>query len=135
MTESPTTRDFAEQSTEGTVQWTHVFAEQSLNLSKAACEGYLTTTRRTAEGINQQASEIRERLISLAADALSNSFDFANRVVRVKDPHEVLQLQSEFLSRQTQTLAEQTHELGQVMMRGANAASRATVGQMQRAAE
>src|SRR3954462_3980126 len=53
--------------------------EHSLNRSKALFEGILTTTRKTVENIDQQASEIRERSMSLAAETLSNTFDFAPR--------------------------------------------------------
>ena len=142
MAKSPTNRDFVEQSTESAMQvrnhgmdWMLGIAEQSLNLSKAAFEGYLTTARKTAESMNNQASEMRERSISLATEALSNNFDFANMVVHVKEPREVLQLQSEFLSRQAQTLADQAKELGQMMVQSANTASRSTAEQMRRAAE
>jgi hypothetical protein len=142
MAKSPTTRDFVEQSTESAVQasihgmdWMRGVAEQSLNLSKAAFEGYLTTARKTAESINHQASEIHERSISLATEALSHTFDFANMVVHVKEPQEVLRLQSEFLSRQAQTLADQAKELGQMMVQSANTASRASAEQVRRAAE
>jgi len=142
MAKGPTTRDFAERNTDRAMQigtdgmdWMRAVAEQSLNLSKAAFEGYLTTARKTADSINHQASEIRERSMSLATEALSNTFDFANRVVRVKEPKEVLQIQSEFLNRQVQTLAEQGKELGQIMVQGANAASRTAVEQMRGAAE
>jgi hypothetical protein len=142
MAKNQTTRDAAEQTTESAMQagtsgmdLMRMAAEQSLDLSKAAFEGYLTTARKTAEGLTQQASEIHQRSISLATEALSDTFDFANRVVRVKEPQEVIQLQSEFLSRQTQALADQTRELGQILMQGANAASRTTVEHIRRAAE
>jgi hypothetical protein len=55
--------------------------------------------------------------------------------VRVQKPQEVLELQSEFLSRQAQALADQAKELGQIMVQGVNAASRTTVEQMRSAAE
>ena len=35
--------------------------EQSLNQSRAMCEGFLTTAHKTADSLDQQASEIRER--------------------------------------------------------------------------
>jgi hypothetical protein len=142
MAKSPTTRDFTEQTTESAMQigsdgmgLMRMVAEQSLKLSKVAFEGYLTAARKAAESINHQASEIGQRSILFATEALSDTFDFANRVVRIKEPHEVLQLQNEFLSRKTQALADQTRELGQILAQGANAASRTAAGQMQRAAE
>jgi hypothetical protein len=132
MARSPTSSVFADQSTERTIEqgivgmnWMRTMAEQSLSLSKAAFEGYLTTARKTADSMHQQASEIREQSISLASEALSNTFDFADRVVRVKEPQEILRLQSEFLSRQVKTLTDRTNELRQIIAQGANAATAA----------
>jgi hypothetical protein len=142
MAKTTTTRDFGEQATDNAtltgargMDLMRTFAEQSLNLSKAALEGYLTTTRKTAESINHHAAEIRQRSISLASEALSDSFDFANRVVQVREPQEVLALQSEFLSRQTQALADQAKEVTQILVQGANAALGAAAEPMRRAAE
>ena len=117
------------------MEWFRMMAEQSLNLSKAALDGYIATTRRTADTVNNQAAEIRERSLSLANEALSNTFEFANRVMHVKDPQEMVRLQSEFLSRQVQTLSEKANELGQLVAQGVNAASRSVAEQMHKAAE
>jgi hypothetical protein len=73
--------------------------------------------------------------MSLANETLANTFDFANKAVRVKEPREAFRLQSEFLGRQVQTLADKTNELGQIIAQGANAASRTAAEQMRRAAE
>jgi hypothetical protein len=142
MAKGPTTRDFADQSTDRAMQvgtygmdWMRGAAEQSLKLSKTVLESYLTTVRTTSDNIHHRASEMRERSISLATDTLTNTFDFADRVVSVKEPQEVLQLQSEFVARQVQTLAEQTKELGQIMLQGAKLASKSAVEQMRGAAE
>jgi len=117
------------------MEWFRMMAEQSLNLSKAALDGYIATTRRTADTVNNQAAEIRERSLSLANEALSNTFEFANRVMHVKDPQEIVRLQSEFLSRQVQTLSEKANELGQLVAQGVNTASRSVAEQMHKAAE
>ena len=117
------------------MEWFRMMAEQSLNLSKAALDGYIATTRRTADTMNNQAAEIRERSLSLANEALSNTFEFANRVMHVRDPQEIVRLQSEFLSRQVQTLSEKANELGQLVAQGVNAASRSVAEQMHKAAE
>ena len=117
------------------MEWFRMMAEQSLNLSKAALDGYIATTRRTADTMNNQAAEISERSLSLANEALSNTFEFANRVMHVKDPQEIVRLQSEFLSRQVQTLSEKANELGQLVAQGVNAASRSVAEQMHKAAE
>lgn len=141
MAKARTTHDFAaaaeramETGNEG-MEWFRAMAEQSLNLSKAALDGYIATARKTADTMNSQAAEIRERSLSLANEAMSNTFEFANRVMHVRDPQEVLRLQSEFLSRQVQTLSEKANELGQLVAQGVNTASRAAAEQMHKAAE
>ena len=98
--------------------------EQNLNQSKALFEGILTTTRKTVENIDQQAREIRERSMSLAAETLSTTFDFAHNIVHAREPQELLQLQSEFISRQAQVIAEQSKELGQTAVRRAQEVGR-----------
>jgi hypothetical protein len=56
----------------------------------------------------------------LAEETLSNTFDFAHKLLRMKEPQELAQLQSEFVSRQAQVLGDQTKDLAQSIMRGAN---------------
>ena len=56
--------------------WMRVVAEQSLNVSKAALEGFLTSARKTSGTIEHQASGIRERSISLAAESVSEHLQF-----------------------------------------------------------
>jgi hypothetical protein len=117
------------------MDWMRVVAEQSLNLSKAAFEGFLTSASKTTGTIDHQVSGIRERSISLAAEALANTYDFALRVVRAKEPQEFLELQGDFLGRQLNILADQTKELGRIMVQSANATQRAATEHMRSAAE
>jgi hypothetical protein len=121
--------------TDHAMDWMRVVAEQSLNLSKAAFEGFLTSASKTTGTIDHQATEIRERSISLATEALANTYDFAQRVVRAREPQEFLQLQGEFLGRQMNILADKTKELGQIIVQGANATQRAATEHMRKAAE
>ena len=57
---------------------------------------------------------------------LSNAFDFAHKVIRIKEPQELVQIQSDFVSRQAQVLGDQTKELGQRMMEGVQEIEKAT---------
>ena len=49
----------------------------------------------------------------MAEKALSNSVDFGQKCLRAKEPDELVQLQTEFMSQQAQMFAEQTRDLGQ----------------------
>jgi hypothetical protein len=132
MAKGPT--DFAQQHTERAVQvtnygmnWMREITEQNLNQSKAALDGLLMVTRKAADGIDQQACALRERSLSLAEETLSNTFDFAQKLVRMKEPHELARLQSEYVSRQAHVLGDQTKELGQLIMQGASEVAKTTI--------
>jgi len=121
--------DFAQQNTERAMQatnWMRAIAEQNLNQSKASFEGFLTVARNAVRGVDQQAAAICENSFSVAEETLSNTFDFANKLVRMKEPQEFAHIQSEFLSRQAQLLGDQTRELGQSIMQGASEVTQST---------
>jgi hypothetical protein len=123
------TMDFAQQNTERAVQatnWVHAIAEQNLNQSKAALEGFLTIARNAVRSVDRQSSAICEHSIAAAEQTLSNAFDFAHKVVRIKEPQELIQIQSDFFSRQAQMLGDQTKELGQRIMEGVQEIEKAT---------
>src|ERR671934_644837 len=123
------TMDFAQQNTERAVQasdWVRAIAEQNLNQSKAALEGFLTIARNAVRSVDRQSSAICEHSIAAAEQTLSNAFDFAHKVIRIKEPQELVQIQSDFVSRQAQVLGEQTKEFGQRMMEGAQEIEKAT---------
>jgi hypothetical protein len=101
------TTDFARQTTEQAVQasdWMRAIAEQNLNQSKAAFEGFLTIARNAVCGVDQQAAFIRDSML-FAEETLENTFDFAHKLVRMKEPQELPQIQTEFVRRQAQALA------------------------------
>ena len=79
-------------------------AEQNLNQSKAAFESLLTIARNAAGGVDQQAAFIRDSML-FAEETLENTFDFAHKLVRMKEPQEFARIQTEFFSRQAQVLA------------------------------
>ena len=101
------TMDFAQQNTERAVQatdWMRAIAEQNLNQSKAAFEGLLTIARSAVSGVDQQAAFMRDSML-FAEETLENTFDFAQKLVRMKEPQEFPQIQTEFVSRQARVLA------------------------------
>jgi len=118
------TMDFARQNTEQTADWMRVIAEQNLNQSKAAFEGLLTVARNAVRDVDQQADAICEHSMLFAEETLSNAFDFAHKLLRMKEPQEFAQIQGEFVSRQAQLLGDQTKELGQRIMQGAQEAAK-----------
>ena len=123
------TMDFAQQNTERAMQasnWMRAIAEQNLNQTKAAFDGLLGVARNAVRDLDRQTAAICDLSMLFAGEALSNTFDFARKLVRMREPQELPQIQSEFLSRQAQLLGDQSKELGQRMVDGAQYAARAT---------
>jgi hypothetical protein len=94
------------------MEWMRNMADQLLNHSKT-WESSFTTARHAFEEVEQQASEIRGRLLSLTEATHANSFEFAQKVVQARGPQELLQLESEFISRQAQVITEQSKRLSE----------------------
>jgi phasin family protein len=109
----------AKQAANYGMDWMRQLMEESLNQTRAIFDGFLTTARKTADSFDQQAAEVRERSMSMATDTLSNSMDFAHRALKVRQPQDLLQLQTEFVSRQAQVVAENSKML-ETIARGAS---------------
>ena len=62
-----------------------------------------------------------------AEQTLSNTFDLAHKLVRMREPHELAQIQSDFVSRQAQIVGDQTKELGQRVAEGVNDVTKTTL--------
>ena len=104
------------------LRWAREFAEQTLNQSKVAWDGFLKASNKMAEDFESQSSAIREHTTTLTEKALSNSVDFGQKCLRAKEPDELVRLQTEFMSQQAQIFAEQTKELGQKIQSATQAA-------------
>jgi len=117
------TMHFAQQ-TEQAMQatatnWVREIAEQNLNQSKTAVEGFLTIARNAARSIDRQSSAICEHSIAVAEQMLSNAFVCARKIIHVREPQELAQIQTDFVTRQAQVLELGQKMLGQKMMHGA----------------
>jgi hypothetical protein len=102
------------------VNWVREIAEQNFDHTKGAVESFLTVSRRAVDGLTQQGSVIREQSMFLAEKTLSNTLDFGNKLLRVKEPQELIRLQSEFMTQQAQLLAEHTKNLEQSIVQTTN---------------
>ena len=124
------TTEFTQQNSERAMQatnlgmnWALELAEQSLNQSKVVLDGLFNVTRKMTEEFDNQTSAIREHSTSLIETTLSNTFDFGHKLARLSGPQELVELQSEFVSRQSQAIADQTKELGQKIKNGTTGAA------------
>ena len=67
---------------------------------------------------------VREHSMLFAEETLSNTFDSAHKLVRMREHQEFAQIQTEFVSRQAQVLGDQTKELGERIMQGVDDAAK-----------
>jgi hypothetical protein len=111
---------FAQQNTDRAMEsanfglkWARELAEQTLNQSKVALDGFLKASNKMAKDFESQSSAFREHSTALTEKALSNSVDFGQKCLHAKEPDELVRLQTEFMSQQAQIFAEQARELGQ----------------------
>ncbi len=122
----PRPAEFTQQNSELTMQAAHVsmdwfrqIAEQNLKQSKASLEELLGLTRRMAADFGKQASAICEHSMSLAEKTVSNTLDCGFKMARLREPQEIMQVQTDFLSRQAQAFADQAKELNERFVKGA----------------
>ncbi len=95
------------------------FAEQSVEQAKKAVDGFLTAAHKTAVTLENQTStaqsgakDMSQKVMGFAEQNISNSFEFAQKLVRAKDIQEVMALQQEFLKSQMQAMQAQAKDLG-----------------------
>ncbi len=96
------------------------FVEQSVQQARTAFDGIFRAASQAigqfqsnAQAARHGASEIADKSMAYAEKNMEATFEFAQKLMRAKDPAEVMRLQSEYLSRQMQTLSAQAQELGQ----------------------
>lgn len=100
------------------------FAEQSVEQARRAFDSFMNAAQRAASNIEGQTSavqtgarDVRNKAMTFAEKNVAVSFEFAQKLLNAKDIEEVTRLQTEFVQRQMQALAEQAQELGQTATR------------------
>ena len=95
-------------------------AENMLSQAKQAVDQYMREATRlygaaeaSAEVAQSGTREINRKAIGFAETNVSATFDFAQQLVRAKDPKEIVQLQQEFLRRQVEQMSSQMKERGE----------------------
>ena len=96
------------------------FAEKSVEQARhafdtfvAAAQHAANTAETQAKGAQLSAKEAGELAMRFAERNIASSFDFAQKLVRAKDPQEVMALHAEYAKSQMATLTEQAKELGE----------------------
>jgi phasin len=96
------------------------FAEQSVAQARMAFDGFIQAANQAmghwedhTKAARSSAQEIAQKSMSYAEKNVASTLEFAQKLMGAKNPTEVMGLQSEYLSRQMQTLSVQVQDLGQ----------------------
>lgn len=96
------------------------FVEQSVSQARAAFDGIAQAANQAvsqwqgqAEAARAGASEIAHKSMGYVEQNMASTFEFAQKLMQVRDPTEVVRLQSEYLSNQMKMLSSQAQDLGQ----------------------
>ena len=92
------------------------FTEQSVEQARKAFEIFAEAAQKAVSSVEPAlpsvAKEVSGKAFCYSETNIRAAFDLAQKLVRAKDPQEVLQLQGEFVKAQTAILQEQAKELG-----------------------
>ena len=95
------------------------FTQQNTELAMKAAEANMNLFRQIAEQNLKQSRAICEHSMSLAERTISNTLDCGFKMARLKEPQELVQVQTDFLSRQAQAFADQAREFNERLLKEA----------------
>ena len=95
-------------------------AEKSVQQAKVAFDGFVSAAQHAVNTAENQAANVRtgaketsELAMRFAERNIAASFEFAQKLLRAKDPHEVAALNAEYVKSQMAALSDQAKELSQ----------------------
>ena len=100
------------------MDWVRQVTEEGLEQTASMLDRFISGVGRAADTFDRQAAEVRDRSLLIARETLTNSMEFAQQAMHVRQPQELFQLQSEFVSKQAHTFAEHSRHFGQSIAQG-----------------
>ena len=84
---------------------------------RRAINSYLHFFQRGIPSIVMGKSELSNKVFGYDERNVASAFEFTQRLVRVRDIHDLTRLQMEFIQAQVQALAEQTKDLSETAIK------------------
>jgi len=85
--------------------------EQSLEQVRTAINGYLQFLRGVVPGDVMGGAELTDKILGNAERNVASAFEFAQRLVQMRDIRGLVGLQTEFIQAQMQAMTEQAKDL------------------------
>lgn len=102
------------------------FAEKSVEQAKKAFDGFMGAAQKAAETMTGSTESARahaeqstQKAMAYAEQNVSAAFDLAQKMVRAKDPTELLQHQAEFMKAQMASFQKQMADVGAAVQKAA----------------
>ncbi len=87
--------------------------EQSMEQVRTAINSYLQFFQRAVPGNVMGGNELSNKVLNYAERNVANAFEFAQKLVQVKDVQDLVKLQTEFIQSQMQAMTEQAKDLSE----------------------
>ena len=107
------------------------FAEKSVDQAKKAFDGFIGAAQKAVETVSGSTESARanaeqsaQKAMAYAEQNVSAAFDLAQKMVRSKDPAEMLQHQGDFMKAQMAAFQSQMTELGAAVQKAAASATK-----------
>jgi phasin len=108
------------------------FAEKTVDQARKAFDSFVAAAQKAsaqseaaAETLSSSAREVSTKAIGFAEANVKAAFDLAEKLVKAKDPKEILAIQSEYLKAQVATVQEQAKVLGDAVKKAVSTTTEA----------
>ena len=91
--------------------------EQSLEQVRTAIKAYLQFFQRGIPGNVMGSSELTNKILGNAERNVASAFEFAQRLVQVRDVQSLTKLQMDFIQAQMQAITEQAKDLSETAIK------------------
>ncbi len=102
------------------------FAEKSVDQARKAFDGFMGAAHKAVETVSGSSESARlnaeqtaQKAMTYAEQNVAAAFDLAQKMVRAKDPAELLQYQGEFVKAQMASFQKQMTEMGAAAQKAA----------------
>jgi phasin family protein len=89
--------------------------EQTLEQVRAAIHSYLQFFPRAVPGDVMGGSQLTDKILGYAERNVTSAFEFAQKLVQVRDIQALISLQTEFFQAQMQAMTEQAKDFGETV--------------------
>ena len=103
-------------------QDTSAMMAQGIEQARAAMESYLKFFQNNMSAAPWAGTELNKKLATYAQQNVATAFKYIQELTKVKNPQDLVRIQTEFLQTQLKSLTEQAKDLGETATKAASGA-------------